>query len=203
MHADEDGEYRLSLAGAQDKLPVVLRDDGRIGLTKGRTPSTHILKTPIEWLEHTIANEALCLAIGQELGIEAVTAAPRRVLGREYLLIERYGRRVDDRPMRLHQEDFCQALGISTERKYQAEGGPSLAGCFALLRRGRRAGPRDHQAPRHRRAQLPGRQPRRPRQELLAPLSARGARRGAGPGLRRPQHRRPTTGRTTSRARWR
>jgi serine/threonine-protein kinase HipA len=35
---------------------------------------------------------------------------------------------------REHQEDFCQALGISPDNKYQNEGGPSLKQCFALLR---------------------------------------------------------------------
>ena len=93
MHADEDGEYRLSLAGVQDKLPVVVGADGRIGLTKGRTPSTHILKTPIARLEHTVVNEAFCLAIGRALGVDAVTATPRRVGDREFLLVERYDRR--------------------------------------------------------------------------------------------------------------
>lgn len=68
MHADEDGEYRLSLAGAQDKLPVVVAEDGRIGLTKGQTPSTHILKTPIEHLADTVVNEAFCPAVGRTLG---------------------------------------------------------------------------------------------------------------------------------------
>jgi serine/threonine-protein kinase HipA len=136
MHADEDGEYRLSLAGAQDKLPVVVGHDGRIGVTKGSTPSTHILKTPIERLANTIANEALCPAIGRELGIDAVHATPHRVRDREFLLVQRYDRReVDGQKLRLHQEDFCQALGIPTDRKYEAEGGPSLAACFALLRR--------------------------------------------------------------------
>lgn len=136
MHADEDGEYRLSLAGAQDKLPVVVTDDGRIGLTKGQTPSTHILKTPIERLAHTVVNEAFCTALGRALGINAVTATPRRVADREFLLIKRYDRHVDGNTVhRLHQEDFCQALGTPTAHKYQAEGGPSLADCFALLRR--------------------------------------------------------------------
>ena len=60
MHVDADGEYRLSLAGAQDKLPVVVDDSGRIGLTRGQTPSTHIIKTPIERLDHTVVNEAFC-----------------------------------------------------------------------------------------------------------------------------------------------
>ncbi len=135
MHADEDGEYRLSLAGVQDKLPVVMASDGRIGLTKGQTPSTHILKTPIPHLAHTVVNEAFCPAVGRALGVDAVTAKPRRVADREFLLIERYDRRIDGNTThRLHQEDFCQALGIPTARKYEAEGGPSLADCFDLLR---------------------------------------------------------------------
>ena len=56
MHVDADGEYRLSVAGAQDKLPVVVDDSGRIGLTRDQTPSTHIIKTPIERLDHTAVN---------------------------------------------------------------------------------------------------------------------------------------------------
>ena len=135
MHADEDGEYRLSLAGVQDKLPVVVAGDGRIGLTKGQTPSTHILKTPIARLAHTVVNEAFCPAVGRALGMDTVTATPGRVADREFLLIERYDRIVDgDGTRRLHQEDFCQALGIPAARKYQSEGGPSLADCFGLLR---------------------------------------------------------------------
>jgi serine/threonine-protein kinase HipA len=135
MHADEEGEYRLSLAGAQNKLPVVLGTDRRIGLTKGRTPSTHILKTPIASHDGTIANEALCPAIGRILGIQTVHTSPRRVAGREFLLVERYDREhAQDGVRRLHQEDFCQALGIPARRKYQNEGGPGLADGFALLR---------------------------------------------------------------------
>lgn len=135
LHADEDGEYRLSLAGAQDKLPVIVADDGRIGLTKGRTPSTHILKTPIADHDGTIANEALCPAIGRLLGIDTVRTSPHRIAGREFLLVERYDRQHTEQGVRrLHQEDFCQALGLPASRKYQNEGGPGLADCFALLR---------------------------------------------------------------------
>jgi serine/threonine-protein kinase HipA len=136
LHADADGEYRLSLAGAQDKLPVVVGSDGRLGLTRGRTPSTHILKTPIARLEGTVANEALCPAIGRLLGIDVVLSSPRRVLEREFLLVERYDRVLGEEGVRrLHQEDFCQALGIPSRRKYQSEGGPGLVDCFALVRR--------------------------------------------------------------------
>jgi hypothetical protein len=58
----------------------------------------------------------------------------------DYLLVKRYDRRLISAPAepvrleRLHQEDFCQALGIVSETKYENEGGPSLKKCFALLR---------------------------------------------------------------------
>jgi serine/threonine-protein kinase HipA len=137
MHADEDGEYRLSLAGAQDKLPVVVHTDGRVGLTHGAAPSTHIMKTPIVAFAHTVANEALCLDLGRRLGVPTAPAMPRRVGGTECLLVERYDRERHAGGVveRLHQEDVCQALGIPTARKYENEGGPSLADCFALVRR--------------------------------------------------------------------
>ena len=136
MHVDADGEYRLSLAGAQDKLPVVVDDHGRIGLTRGQTPSTHIIKTPIERLDHTVVNEAFCPMVGRQLGVEVVDASAQRVAGQEFLLVKRYDRHeAHDGIVRLHQEDFCQALGVPTARKYQVEGGPSLADCFALVRR--------------------------------------------------------------------
>ena len=136
MHADQDGEYRLSLAGAQDKLPVLLDEQGRVGLTRGGTPSTHILKTPIARLDGTVLNEAACLQIGRLLGVEVVRARPHRAAGREFLLVERYDREhIDGGIRRLHQEDFCQALGVPTGRKYESEGGPGLLDVFALLRR--------------------------------------------------------------------
>ncbi|HEU4703107.1 MAG TPA: type II toxin-antitoxin system HipA family toxin, partial [Conexibacter sp.] len=136
MLAGEDGEIRLSLAGAQDKLPVIVEDD-RIGITAGRLPSTHILKMPIARFEGTVVNEAFCLLFGSRLGVPTVPAQPRRAGDHAYLLVERYDRfrRPDGSFGRLHQEDFCQALGIPSERKYEVEGGPSLADCFALVRR--------------------------------------------------------------------
>ena len=136
MHVGTDGKYRLSLAGAQDKLPVVVDDRGRIGLTRGQTPSTHIIKTPIERLDHTVVNEAFCPMVGRQLGVDVVDASAQRVAGQEFLLVKRYDRHeTNDGTVRLHQEDFCQALAVPSARKYQVEGGPSLADCFALVRR--------------------------------------------------------------------
>lgn len=135
MLVGEDGRIRLSLAGAQDKLPVVVGDDGRVGITSGITPSTHILKTPITRLAGTVVNEAFCLALGAKLGVPTVSAQPRRAVDAECLLVSRYDRlKLDGMTRRLHQEDFCQALGVAPEGKYEADGGPTLADCFGLVR---------------------------------------------------------------------
>ncbi|MFM8769357.1 MAG: type II toxin-antitoxin system HipA family toxin, partial [Rubrivivax sp.] len=138
MMAGRDG-LRLSLAGAQDKLPVVF-DGQRIGLPKGNEPSTHILKPAIAAVAHSVLNEGYCLALAQAMGLPAAQAQIFEVAERQVLLVTRYDRRAGDdgTPTRLHQEDFCQALGVVPEMKYQNEGGPDLKACFDLLRKATR-----------------------------------------------------------------
>ena len=133
MLAGDDG-LRLSLAGAQDKLPVVF-DGQRIGLPRNGAPSSHILKPAIHAVEDSVANEGFCMLLAEVMGLRPANARIHCVLGRSFLLVERYDRVVGDTGLqRLHQEDFCQALGVVPEMKYQNEGGPGLAQCFALLR---------------------------------------------------------------------
>ena len=138
MLAQRDG-LRLSLAGAQDKLPVVF-DGARIGLPLGSTASTHILKPAIAAVEGSVINEAFCMALGKAMGLQVADAEILAAGDRQVLLVGRYDRRRGDgeRWLRLHQEDFCQALGIQPELKYQNEGGPDLTACFGLLRRATR-----------------------------------------------------------------
>ena len=138
MLAGRDG-VRLSLAGAQDKLPVVF-DGRRIGLPKGGHPSSHILKPAIASVEDSVVNEGYCLALAHAMGMPAARAQILPVHDRHVLLVNRYDRRAlgDDRPERIHQEDFCQALGVVPEMKYQNEGGPGLEACFELLRKATR-----------------------------------------------------------------
>ncbi len=138
MRAGEDG-LRLSLAGAQDKLPVVLdTDDARIGLPLNGTPSTHILKPPIAGIDGSVFNEAFCMALAGALRLDVARTQIQTIADgaqqRHYLLVERYDRQANVPVQRLHQEDFCQALGIVSEHKYQNEGGPGLAQAFALVR---------------------------------------------------------------------
>ncbi|HBB16072.1 MAG TPA: protein HipA [Syntrophus sp. (in: bacteria)] len=124
---------RLSLAGAQNKLPVYMEDD-RIFIASGNAPSSHILKPPIRDLEDTVGNEAFCMMLAQRLGLSVPPVTIRRGLDRIYI-IARYDRSrgTDGRVVRLHQEDFCQALGFLPDQKYESEGGPSLQQCFTLL----------------------------------------------------------------------
>jgi serine/threonine-protein kinase HipA len=134
--AGEEGEgSRLSLAGTRDKLPVLCEGD-RLGITRGRPPSTHIIKKPIAELEAMVANEAYCLALAAAAGLETATATPVAAGRQEGLLVRRYDRRHSDSEevRRIHQEDFCQALGVLPDLKYQNEGGPGIGACARLLR---------------------------------------------------------------------
>jgi serine/threonine-protein kinase HipA len=124
---------RLSLAGAQNKLPVYMEGDG-IFIASGNAPSTHILKPPIRDMEDTVENEAFWMMLAKKMGLSAPPVTIRRGLDKLYI-IQRYDRRrdKDDHIVRLHQEDFCQALGFLPDQKYESEGGPSLGHCFTLL----------------------------------------------------------------------
>ena len=135
MLAGKDG-LRLSLAGAQDKLPVIF-DGDRIGLPRNGAPSSHILKPAIRTSADTVINEGFCMALAEVMQLKPAKSQVRSVLGRQFLLVERYDRlaNAQGQRQRLHQEDFCQALGVVPEMKYQNEGGPDLAQCFDLVRR--------------------------------------------------------------------
>jgi serine/threonine-protein kinase HipA len=135
MLAGREG-LRLSLAGAQQKLPVVLID-GRIALPRPGQPTTHILKPPIERFVATTENEAFAMRLAAAVGLQVAPVEARRLGNRTFLLVERYDREreADGRVHRLHQEDFCQALGVPPEHKYASEGGPNFKACFDLVRK--------------------------------------------------------------------
>lgn len=105
----EDQSLRLSLAGAQDKLPVLVAEGG-IGITRGDPPSTHIVKTPAPDIDGMVANEAFCMALAREIGLDVAATKPVRVGDQEGLLVTRYDRVAEGEAVRrVHQEDLCQA----------------------------------------------------------------------------------------------
>lgn len=130
----EDG-LRLSLAGAQAKLPVIYAD-GKIALPAPGEPTTHILKPEIERFDGTSENEAFCMRLAAAIGLEVAPVEYREIGEKRFLVVERYDRETKDgETIRLHQEDFCQALGFTSARKYASDGGPVFRDCFDLLRR--------------------------------------------------------------------
>ena len=143
MLAGEDG-LRLSLAGAQSKLPVLVIN-GQIALPAPGQPTSHILKPPIARFVGTTENEYFCMSLARAVGLDVAPVEMRTVGDRSFLLITRYDRTTGmaNELIRLHQEDFAQALGIPSHRKYASEGGPTFSDCFALLRRAATRPPRD------------------------------------------------------------
>lgn len=130
-----DSALRLSLAGAQSKLPVIATGQG-IALPQPGAPTTHILKPASERFPGITENEAFCMRLAQGIGLNVAPVEIRAIGNRRVLLVERYDRTmVEGQIRRLHQEDFCQALGLPSSRKYAADGGPTFGDCFGLVRR--------------------------------------------------------------------
>jgi serine/threonine-protein kinase HipA len=129
-----DEGVRLSLAGAQNKLPLYV-ENGEFFVPEGNRASSHILKIAIPQLENTVVNEAFCMNLAQRVGLPVPLAQVVEIGGQQVYMIERYDRkRVASGDIeRLHQEDFCQALGVIPEMKYEQEGGPGFLACFKLV----------------------------------------------------------------------
>jgi serine/threonine-protein kinase HipA len=135
--AGEEG-VAMSLAGAQEKLPVAIVD-GAIAIPLGGAPSTHILKPDNRHLYGSVQNEALCLVLARRCGLRVAKATTGKANDRSYLLVERYDRiRREGICRRIHQEDFCQALGKPPAAKYERNQsgikGPRLADMFEVVR---------------------------------------------------------------------
>ncbi len=129
----EEG-FRISGAGAQDKLIACVRD-GHVLLPLNGTPSTHIIKTELRDYPGSVENEWYAMSLASACGRYASWSEIVERGGRRRFVSTRYDRTVSDgRVSRLHQEDFCQMLGIDPGRKYEALGGPGIVTSFRLLR---------------------------------------------------------------------
>lgn len=128
-----DDELRLSLAGAQNKLPVYY-DGEQLSLPLGGAPSSHILKPGSPHYENMPVNECFCMVLANKVGLPVPKSAILRKPGPIYL-VARYDRVIgtNGKLTRIHQIDFCQALNLPSSKKYEKEGGPSLAACFDVV----------------------------------------------------------------------
>ena len=153
---DEDtDDFRISIAGAQEKTALT-RVEGRWFKPRGATPTTHLLKLPLGLvggmranMEDPVENEWLCMQLLQAIEIPVAETAIEtfrdEVGEQKALVVKRFDRASvplgADPPnwiLRLPQEDFCQATGTPSDRKYESEGGPNLAKCLSLLAAGAR-----------------------------------------------------------------
>ncbi len=125
-------QSRMSLSGAQDKMTVFIDSNDAISIPLGAAPSTHIIKPSINHrldVPHTAINEVLIMTLAKE--IKLLVAKTRYDSELCAAIITRYDREmVQGKLKRLHQIDLCQTLGLPSNKKYEAEGGPSLVNCF-------------------------------------------------------------------------
>lgn len=139
---DENADFRISLAGAQEKTALLWhRNQWQRPL--GSTPTSHIFKLPIGFLEQrnidlreSNENEWLCLRILAAYGMPVAKAELAQFEAQKALVVERFDRRwSQDRSwlIRLPQEDFCQALGKAPALKYENDGGPGIEAGMKLL----------------------------------------------------------------------
>jgi serine/threonine-protein kinase HipA len=155
----EDEDFRISIAGAQEKTALL-----RIGNTwhrpLGATPTTHILKLPLGIvggglqldLSDSVDNEWLCAALLEAMGLTTAHTEIARFGEQRVLVVERFDRSWQNiagtnpsaarfKPpatawiARLPQEDFCQATGVPSDKKYEKDGGPGMTQILRLLTR--------------------------------------------------------------------
>lgn len=139
----------LSLTGASGKVGLYYAADNDTWyLPQGTAPSTHIVKQSQVRLDAIVTNEQLSLMTAARCGItipnsfiintgagaehEVLFATRRfdRVFPSQSIMISRL-----PRPLRLHQEDFAQALGIPAADKYEREPEAYMKSMFDLLRK--------------------------------------------------------------------
>ncbi len=138
----EEDDFRLSIAGAQEKT-ALLRLDGQWHRPIGATPTTHILKLPLGLvggrrldLTHSVENEWVCAQLLDALGMPVAPAEICYFEDEKALAVERFDRRFSADGtwiVRLPQEDFCQVMGKPSSEKYESDGGPGMADCLTVL----------------------------------------------------------------------
>jgi serine/threonine-protein kinase HipA len=111
---------QASLAGIQDKVLLVALPDGAWGWPEAGAPSTHIIKPePLgSALPHLIQSENWAMRVACHADIAAAESYLAHFDEREAIIVTRYDRTLSGE--RLHQEDFCQALGLDPQAKYES-----------------------------------------------------------------------------------
>ena len=141
LGVDEDEEFRISLAGAQEKTALLFWKK-KWHVPHGTTATTHIMKPQIGVLPsgidltRSVENEYFCLKLTASFGLPSANVAMADFKGNRVLVVERFDRlwTRDKRLLRLPQEDCCQSLSVPVTRKYESDGGPGMAAILNLLK---------------------------------------------------------------------
>lgn len=144
-NAAEDEDFRISIAGAQEKS-AMLWYDGRWCRPHGATPTTHIFKLPLGLVANmkfdmsdSVENEWLCSEILRAYQMPVARTAPLMFEDMKVLAVERFDRMWWENPegkrwlIRLPQEDMCQATATPPHLKYESDGGPGVRQIMKLL----------------------------------------------------------------------
>lgn len=142
----DDEDFRISIAGAQDKT-ALLKLDGAWQRPVGTTATTHIIKPAIGVIHNeidltdSVQNEFICLKLCAALGLDVADADVEQFEDQLALSVKRFDRlwTRDERLLRLPQEDFCQAMSIPSSQKYQRDGGPGARDILERLKESDRA----------------------------------------------------------------
>ncbi|RII40912.1 type II toxin-antitoxin system HipA family toxin [Galactobacter valiniphilus] len=135
---DED-EGRFSLGGNQGKFALALVD-GVWHEPNGRTPSTHIIKPGMVTTHgHTNSEiqavEFVTMRAAKRLGLTVAAVEIEDFAGLPAFVTKRYDRLTTSTgTLRMHQEDFCQALSLLPSRKYEEDGGPTMHDMVNVVR---------------------------------------------------------------------
>ncbi|WP_038249682.1 type II toxin-antitoxin system HipA family toxin [Ghiorsea bivora] len=143
MGSDSHDDFRISIAGAQEKTALTWHNN-QWCLPLGATPTTHIFKLPLGLVGNmradmstSVENEWLCSKIMNAYDIPIASSEIAQFGDSKVLVVERFDRKLAGDGqywLRLPQEDMCQALGKPPSLKYEADGGPGMVDILKLLR---------------------------------------------------------------------
>jgi serine/threonine-protein kinase HipA len=141
MGQREANEFRISIAGAQEKTAFLFHN-GRWCRPLNATPTTHIFKLPLGLIGHlqidmkdSVENEWLCSRLLAALGLPVPECEILEFGSRKVLSVRRFDREMNAEGWiaRIPQEDFCQALGLPSSKKYESDGGPGIRDIIRVL----------------------------------------------------------------------
>ncbi|HMJ52406.1 MAG TPA: type II toxin-antitoxin system HipA family toxin [Polyangiaceae bacterium] len=141
-HDDDDDEFRISIAGAQEKTALTWHKK-RWCRPHRATPTTHIFKLPLGLvggrqmdMSASLENEWLCARLLAEYGVPVAPCEVKQFGATKALVVTRFDRALHSGGrywLRIPQEDFCQATGTPSSSKSEADGGPGLTDIARIL----------------------------------------------------------------------